>query len=134
LQVSDARSFFEKMHNLLVWADPVLSGVFCVCFLLMALMFSLMLLVLHPPQFVFLCGLSFFTPPDIQDFVIEYGVLQTTKLQGWLIGDGKAKRARRTVAYQTSGLPDASMDTSVLVRMKSVLSFMLCPHPPAPLS
>ena len=55
-----------------MWADPILSSVFVVAFFVMSVVFSLMLLVLRPPQFVFLCGISLFTPPDIQNFVIEY--------------------------------------------------------------
>jgi hypothetical protein len=80
-QVSLAYNILTKANNLLMGSDPILSGITFVLMIIIAVFISAMLCIFTPNQVFWFGGLSFFTPPELQDYIVDSMFQQMLKTQ-----------------------------------------------------
>ena len=68
-----------------MWSDPILSGITFLILTILAICISLALCVFSPNQVFWFGGLSFFTPPELQDYIIINVFQQIAKVQEYLL-------------------------------------------------
>jgi hypothetical protein len=78
-------------------SDPVLSGITFVVLVILAVFTSVMLCVFTPNQVFWFGGLSFFTPPELQDYMVDSMFQQLTKTQEMLLSWYTRTRNRSVV-------------------------------------
>lgn len=105
--VQSTCSKLERYTNLLIWGDPILSGITAIIALVAAFLFSVVLLTFTPNQALFFVCLSLFTPKEIQDFVLKTFTERGRRIVNWFLN----RESTESIEDKLDRLNDANTES-----------------------